>query len=133
VDLHSTAGKVATGPAGSRLGMVEQGPDSNGASGPSLQGSDRSAGVVLLVVQLVFPGRVALGGTTGTGGTGMVLRVQAGLVASGWWPQLCWPGLYVRRLLLGCGPESGERGQEGCHLRSRSLAEMCANTLPLPG
>jgi len=84
VDLCSTVGKVAMGPAGSRSGMVAQGPDSNWASGPSCQGGDRSAEVVPLVVQLVWPGRATLGVRLEQVAPGMVLRVQAGAEGAGW-------------------------------------------------
>jgi len=68
------------------------------------------------------------------GGAGMVLRVQAGSVASGVVALTALLARLVCTLVAaGVWPESGERGQEGCHLWLRSSAEMCANSLPLPG
>ena len=96
--------------------MVVQGPDSDWASGPSHQGGNQSAEVVPLVLRLGFPqvqpGSVALGVVVPTA---LLARLVCKLVAAGVWP------------------ERGEKGQEGDCLQLRLLAEMCANTLPLPG
>jgi len=103
--------------------MVVQGLDSDWALGPSHQGYNRSAVVVLLAGQ---PGvqleRVALG---------MVLRVLAESVALG--------GVALIALLarLGCMSvaagvwlKKGNEGQTGHCSESMSLAGMCANTPP---
>jgi len=98
-----------------RLDMVAQGPDSDWASGPSCQGGNQSAEVVLLVVRLglpqVQPGLVALGVVVPTA---LLTRLARKLVTAGVW--LEW----------------GEKGQEWDGSQLRSLAEMCTNILPLP-
>ena len=92
-----------------------QGPDSNWASGPNHQGGSRSAEMVPLVVRLrlpqVPPGSVALGAVVPTA---LLTRLAQKSVAAGG------------------RPEWGEKGQEGDGSPLRSLAETCANILPLP-
>ena len=116
MNLCSTAGRVATGPVDTRSGTVVQGPDSNWESGPSRQGGHQSAEVVPLVLRLGFlqvqPGSVALGVVVLTA---LLARLVRKSIAAGVW--LEW----------------GEKGQEGDCSWLRSLARMCANTLPLPG
>ena len=134
VDLHSTAGKVAMGLAGSQSGMVAQGPDSNWASGPSHQGDNRSAGVVPLAVKLGVPGKAVQGAQLEQAALGMVPRVQAWSVASGVVvPTALLARLICKSVTAGVQLERGEKRQEGDFLRLRSLARTCANTLPPPG
>jgi len=125
LDLHSTAGRVATGQVGSHSGMVAQGPDSNWAPGPSCQGHNRSAVVVLLVGQPV----VRLEWVT----LEMVLRVLAESVASGAVaPIALLARLGCMSVPAGVRPKKGNGGQMGRCLESRSSAGMYTDTPPPP-
>jgi len=84
---------------------------------PAARGLTEVLGWYLLVVQLVVPGRASLGALLEWVVLGMVLRVQAGSVASGVVALTALLARLVCTLVAaGVWPESGERGQEGCHL-----------------
>ena len=112
-----------------RSDTVVQGPDSNWASGPSHQGSNRSA----VVVPLVVPGTAARGARLEQAALELVPRVLAGSMVSG----AVAPAVLLARLVhmsvtVEVWLERGDKGPEGCHSWSRSLAGMCANTLLPP-
>src|SRR5882724_3545575 len=103
--------------------MVAQGPDSDWAPGPSHQGHNRSAVVVLL------PGQP--GAQLEWVAWEMVPRLLAESVASG----AVAPAVWLARLgctsvAAGVWPKKGGEGQMGYFSESRSLAGMCADTPP---